>query len=93
MWQSYVKGKAPMPSLRRVRRQNLFSMRELASKAGVTYATIYLIESGKTKHPRNRVIQAISQALRVEPAEIDEFRPYVPHPISQERPQRTRRTG
>lgn len=82
-----------MPSLRRVRRLNLLSMRELAAKAGVTYATIYLIESGKTKHPRNRVIQAISQALSIDPAEIDEFRPYV-SPLPQEtRRRRSRRTG
>jgi transcriptional regulator with XRE-family HTH domain len=90
---SYVKAKSPMPSLRRIRRQHLFSMRELASKAGVTYATIYLIESGKTKHPRNRVIQAISQALRTDPADIDEFRPFVPRPIGDERPRRSRQTG
>jgi transcriptional regulator with XRE-family HTH domain len=82
-----------MPPLRRIRRQNLFSMRELASKAGVTYATIYLIESGKTRHPRNRVIQAIAQALRVEPAEVDEFRPYVPSVATDDRRRRTRRTG
>jgi transcriptional regulator with XRE-family HTH domain len=82
-----------MPPLRRVRRQSLFSMRELASKAGVTYATIYLIESGKTKHPRNRVIHAISQALRVEPSDIDEFRPFAPTSIAEERPRRTRQTG
>jgi transcriptional regulator with XRE-family HTH domain len=82
-----------MPPLRRVRRQNLLSMRELASKAGVTYATIYLIESGKTKHPRNRVIQAISQALQVDPIEIDEFRPFVPRPLGAPNVRRNRRSG
>ena len=82
-----------MPSLRRVRRLNLLSMRELAAKAGVTYATIYLIESGKTKHPRNRVIHSISGALQVDPTDIDEFRPYVSQPAEEVPRRRPRRSG
>lgn len=82
-----------MPPLRRMRRLNLLSMRDLAARAGVTYATIYLIESGKTKHPRSRVIEAISRSLNVDPTEIDEFRPFVPRHIETAKRRRGRRTG
>src|SRR5690242_5876794 len=37
-----------MPSLREVRANNLFSIRELGRLAGVASSTIYLIESGRT---------------------------------------------
>ena len=62
-----------MTSLREARLQALLSMRQLASKAGVSPTTIYLLESGQHS-PHLLTIYKISRALDVEPAEIDEFR-------------------
>jgi transcriptional regulator with XRE-family HTH domain len=60
-------------SLRDVRADRLLSMRELASQAGVTPRTIYLIEAGRTT-PRLSMIRRLSVALEVDPLAVTEFR-------------------
>jgi transcriptional regulator with XRE-family HTH domain len=62
-----------MVSLRELRADRLLSIRELARIASVAPSTIFLIESGRTI-PRQRVARQIAKALRVDPAEVEEFR-------------------
>lgn len=62
-----------MASLRTLRRRQLLSQRDLASKAGLTASTIYLIETGQTR-PRLKVMRQICEALGVSPMDVDEFR-------------------
>lgn len=62
-----------MTSLRTVRRRKLLSQRDLADKAGITTSTIYLTEAGKST-PRLQVMRKLSDALQVDPMEVDEFR-------------------
>ena len=55
--------------LRGLRRQRVLSMRELEEMSGVSYNTIWRLETGKTgAHPRT--IRKIAQALGVDPAEL-----------------------
>ncbi len=61
-----------MPTLREVRAARLLTVRALAERAGVAFSTVHLIEKG-TSLPRFEVIQKLSAALGVEPAEVDEF--------------------
>lgn len=63
-----------MTSLEILRRRRLLTQAELAKAAGVGVSTIYLIENGKRRSLRPRVMRAIAQALEVDPLEIDEFR-------------------
>jgi transcriptional regulator with XRE-family HTH domain len=65
-----------MARLEILRRQRLLSQRELAERAGVAESTVHLIEVGRTR-PRFRVVRAICEALGVQPAEVDEFRPLI----------------
>ncbi len=62
-----------MPTLREARAARLLTVRGLAERAGVAFSTVHLIETGKSI-PRFGVIQKLSAALGVEPAEVDEFR-------------------
>jgi len=62
-----------MVTLRELRAERLFSIRELARRAGVAPSTIFLIEAGRTI-PRQRVARQISEALGAEPMEVEEFR-------------------
>ena len=61
-----------MVTLKEARAARLLTMRELAEKADVAPSTVYLIEHGRTV-PRFAVIRRLSEALGVEPAEIEEF--------------------
>ena len=61
-----------MQSLKQTRAKRLLTVRGLAKKAGVAPSTVYLIENGKS-NPRFSVIEKLSLALDVEPAEIVEF--------------------
>jgi transcriptional regulator with XRE-family HTH domain len=55
--------------LRQLRRQKVLSMRELEEMSGVSYNTIWRLETGKTgAHPRT--IRRIADALGVDPAEL-----------------------
>jgi DNA-binding Xre family transcriptional regulator len=55
--------------LRQLRQQKVLSMRELEEMSGVSYNTIWRLETGKTgAHPRT--IRKIASALGVDPAEL-----------------------
>ena len=55
------------------RRLKLWSMRELAERSGVSTRTINTIELGRTT-PSLATIRRLSEALEVDPIEVDEFR-------------------
>jgi transcriptional regulator with XRE-family HTH domain len=55
--------------LRELRRQRVLSMRELEEMSGVSYNTIWRLETGKTG-AQPRTIRKIAEALRVDPAEL-----------------------
>ena len=59
-------------TLKEARAARLMTMRELAEKAGVAPSTVYLIEHGRSV-PRFAVIRRLSEALGVEPADVEEF--------------------
>jgi transcriptional regulator with XRE-family HTH domain len=55
------------------RLRKLMTLRDLDKKSGVSVTTIHAIErSGRT--PSLKSIRAISEALGIDPLEIDEFR-------------------
>lgn len=58
-----------MERLRELRRQKVLSMRELEEKSGVSYNTIWRLETGKTG-AQPRTIRKIAGALGVDPAEL-----------------------
>ena len=62
-----------MARLRDVRLRRLLSVRALAKRAAVAPSTVHLIETGR-RAPQLLTIHRLSQALGVDPAEIDEFR-------------------
>jgi transcriptional regulator with XRE-family HTH domain len=55
------------------RRLKLWSIRELAERSGVSTRTINTIELGRTT-PSLLTIKRLSEALEVDPLEVDEFR-------------------
>ena len=55
--------------LRELRRQKVLSMRELEEMSGVSYNTIWRLETGKTG-AQPRTIRRIADALGVDPAEL-----------------------
>ena len=55
------------------RRSRLLSLRELAARAGVTTKTINDIELGRSA-PALATIRKLSEALEIDPMEVDEFR-------------------
>ena len=58
-----------MRRLRELRRQKVLSMRELEEISGVSYNTIWRLETGKTG-AQPRTIRRIAAALGVDPAEL-----------------------
>ena len=58
-----------MQRLRELRRQKVLSMRELEEMSGVSYNTIWRLETGKTG-AQPRTIRRIADALGVDPAEL-----------------------
>jgi transcriptional regulator with XRE-family HTH domain len=58
-----------MRRLRELRRQSVLSMRELEEASGVSYNTIWRLETGKTG-AQPRTIRKIAKALGVDPAEL-----------------------
>ena len=58
-----------MRRLRELRRQKVLSMRELEEISGVSYNTIWRLETGKTG-AQPRTIRRIAGALGVDPAEL-----------------------
>lgn len=57
------------------RRRRLLTQDGLAAKAGIFKATIARIESGARVGVRFKTMKALADALGVQPAEVDEFRP------------------
>ncbi len=62
-----------MATLRGERVRRLLSVRGLARRAGVAPTTVHLIETGQ-RAPQYLTIHKLSQALGVDPVDIDEFR-------------------
>ncbi len=58
-----------MERMRELRRQNVLSMRELEEASGVSYNTIWRLETGKTG-AQPRTIRKIAKALGVDPSEL-----------------------
>jgi transcriptional regulator with XRE-family HTH domain len=56
--------------LKELRRRNVLSMRELEDISGVSYNTIWRLETGRTTQARPRSIRALASALGVEPHEL-----------------------
>jgi DNA-binding XRE family transcriptional regulator len=61
-----------MKTLREHRHAAFLSIEDLAAKAGVSTKTIVETEHGRTQ-PKFRTIRKISEALGVDPMEIEEF--------------------
>lgn len=59
-------------ALGEVRRRALFTIRELSELAGVSKQTIVDLEHGRTD-PQLRTIKLLSQALNVDPLDVEEF--------------------
>ncbi len=55
--------------LRELRRQKVLSMRELEEKSGVSYNTVWRLETERTG-AQPRTIRKLADALGVEPAEL-----------------------
>ncbi len=55
--------------LRELRRQKVLSMRELEENSGVSYNTVWRLETGRTG-AQPRTIRKLADALGVEPAEL-----------------------
>ena len=58
-----------LPNLGPVRMRKLLTQRELAAKAGVTQATVALLERGRTK-ARISTVRKLAAALAVDAAEL-----------------------
>lgn len=56
--------------LRQLRETKALSLRELGELAGVSYNTIWYIESGKRNETHPRTIRKLAIALGVEPNEL-----------------------
>ena len=56
--------------LKELREQAILSQRDLAEKAGVSYATICRLETGKQK-PNFKTIRKLAEALDVHPGDIE----------------------
>lgn len=63
----------PALPLATLRKRQLLSQRDLASKAHVALSTIYLLEAGRTERATFKVMRAVSDALGVPPESIAEF--------------------
>ena len=55
--------------LKRLRMQQVLSLRELAGRSGVSHDAIMLIEK-KVRQPRTSTIRKLAEALGVEPEEL-----------------------
>jgi transcriptional regulator with XRE-family HTH domain len=55
--------------LRQLRRQKVLSMRELEERSGVSYNTVWRLETGRTG-AQPRTIRRLAEALGVRPEEL-----------------------
>jgi DNA-binding XRE family transcriptional regulator len=65
-------GRIRMKTLREWRAERLESSKTLATKAGVSNKTILEIENGRNL-PTFRTMRRLSEALGVQPADVEEF--------------------
>jgi transcriptional regulator with XRE-family HTH domain len=56
--------------LRQLRRERVWSIRELAKRSGVSTETIYSLEHGRREWAWPRTIRRLARALEVEPREL-----------------------
>jgi len=55
--------------LKQLRRERVFSLRELEERSGVSYNTIWRLEDGRQgAHPRT--VRKLAEALGVQPSEL-----------------------
>jgi transcriptional regulator with XRE-family HTH domain len=55
--------------LRRLRRRKVLSMRELEELAGISYNTVWRLETGRTG-AQPRTVRKLAEALGVDPSEL-----------------------
>ena len=60
-----------MEKLRQLRRHKVLSMRELEERSGVSYNTVWRLETGRTG-AQPRTIRKLAEALDVEPSVLIE---------------------
>lgn len=58
--------------LRELRRRRVLTLRELEAVSGVSYATVWRLESGRATEARPSTIRKLAEALGVEPEELIE---------------------
>jgi transcriptional regulator with XRE-family HTH domain len=56
--------------LRELRRRRALSLRELEEESGVSYATVWRLESGRARQAHPRTIRRLARALGVDPEEL-----------------------
>ena len=71
-----------MTTLREARLRALLSIRQLARRAGLSPTTVYLLET-RQRAPQLLTVHKLSQALGVDPQEVDEFRPALRGPLTE----------
>lgn len=59
-----------MERLRELRRRRVLTLRELEEVSGVSYATVWRLESGRATDARPSTIRKLARALGVEPEEL-----------------------
>jgi transcriptional regulator with XRE-family HTH domain len=59
--------------LKELRQRRALSLRELEDKSGVSYATVWRLESGRAKQAHPRTIRRLARALGVEIYELVVF--------------------
>ena len=59
-----------MDRLRELRRRRVLTLRELEEVSGVSYATVWRLESGRSTEARPSTIRKLARALGVEPEEL-----------------------
>ena len=65
----WAEGNVELPNLRRVRERRLLTQRELATRAGLTQATVLRIERGTTR-ARISTVRRLADALGVRAKEL-----------------------
>jgi transcriptional regulator with XRE-family HTH domain len=56
--------------LRELRRRRVLTLRELEDKSGVSYATVWRLESGRATEAHPSTIRKLARALGVSPEEL-----------------------
>jgi len=62
-----------MRTLREVRAERLMTMRDLATRAGLSLSSVYMVENGRTI-PRLPAVRKLAAALGIDPGEVEELR-------------------